>query len=496
MEAVTPLMHAASIPIQYFHNTLCAIIVEPTWASKQETLTSSSANLTTAQNLQPFLAQSPPAWNSHMPSTPQLLASYLAEAAEAHVSNQSGTEYGGQLRSSSVPSAGIASDEPTKEYVSKIGILASSMPYYHNQYIQKCKANLRTNGREAADAHELGLVSHLSLDSHPREQSTEEQAVNARRLKPHSRSTVQLQNITATAAENPEVTSQGDKKKAKSTKWQFGIRSRNQPLDAMLCIYKALAGQGAQWQVTPRTSAPRHGPGPYPVNVAGATHITSAESRLSESPEKDRQSLSHEDHQMHYEYNPELGVNGTHRDSNSNRNSAGFSSRSNDEENDDDVDPDVFPDGYIPKDPWCIHVRWRKDGMHPPAATHPISAHSSRIDLNIDEQGRRRGSIIGSLSSAAGSATSVAGSATAVPVVASVNACFVYMDVQLYMLETDCYLVDFKCAGYETIVEAAVSESERKLVGSGFRVVDKDVTSPQPFLDLTNKLVIHLARGG
>ncbi|MCJ1270523.1 Protein kinase [Lobaria immixta] len=458
---------------------------------RENQIMQTNPNLTTAQNLQPFLAQSPPAWNSHMPSSPQLLASYLAEAAEAHAGIISATDHGRQPQSSSVPSAGTISDEPAKEYVSKIGILASSMPYYHNQYMEKCKANLRANEGETFDAQELGLVSHLSLDSHPREQSTEEQAANARRLKPHSRSTVQLQNITANAAENPEVTSQGDKKKAKSTKWQFGIRSRNQPLDAMLCIYKALAAQGAQWQVPPPTSAPKHGSGPYPVNVAGATHIPSGDSRLSESPEKDRHGHSREEHHMNNDYRPDFDANETRRDGI--RNSAGFPSLGNEEENDDDVDPNVFPDGYIPKDPWCIHVRWRKDGMNPP---HPISAHSSRIDLNMDDQARRRSSIIGSLSSATGSATSVAGSAGAVPAAASDNACYAYMDVQLYMLETDCYLVDFKCAGYETIVEAAVNESEKKLVVSGFRVADKDVTSPQPFLDLTNKLVIHLARGG
>lgn len=428
-----------------------------------------------------------------MPSTPQLLASYLADAAEAHVSNISAADRR-QLHPSSVPPTGATSDEPTKEYVSKIGILASSMPYYHSQYMEKCKANLRTNGGEPLDAHELGLVSPLSLDSHPREQSTDEQVANAMRLKPHSRSTVQLQNITAKAAENTEGTGQGDKKKAKSTKWQFGIRSRNQPLDAMLCIYKALAAQGAQWQVPPPKSAPKHGSGPYPVNVAGATHIPSADSRLSESPEKDRHNHSREDPDVNNDYSPNSDVNGTRRDNNSN--SAGFSSLGNDEENDDYVDPDVFPDGYIPKDPWCIHVRWRKDGMQPPGSAHPISAHGSRIDLNTDEQARRRGSIIGSLSSAAGSATSVAGSAGAVSATPSDNSCYVYMDVQLYMLETDCYLVDFKCAGYETMIAAAVNESEKILVGSGFRVADKDVTSPQPFLDLTNKLVIHLARGG
>ena len=163
-----------------------------------------------------------------------------------------------------------------------------------------------------------------------------------------------------------------------------------------------------------------------------------------------------------------------------------------DSENDDDVDPTIFPADYLPKDPWCMHVRWRKDGMFPPGTLHANSAQSSHIDLvNVDDS-RRRTSIIGGLSSPAGSVTSIAGA----PVAISDNACYVYMDVQLYTLEADCYLVDFKCAGYETIIEAVVNESEKQLVGSGIRVADKDVTSPQPFLDLTNKLVIHLARGG
>ena len=179
-------------------------------------------------------------------------------------------------------------------------------------------------------------------------------------------------------------------------------------------------------------------------------------------------------------------------------------SRDHDSDNDDGVDPAIFPDDYLPKDPWCMHVRWRKDGMFPPGTLHPNSAHSSHIDLsNEDDNGRPRSIVIGGLSSAAGSATSVTGGAGGAggagggggAVTLTDNACYVYMDVQLYTLEADCYLVDFKCAGYETIVEAVINESEKALVGSGIRVADKDVTSPQPFLDLTNKLVIHLARG-
>lgn len=130
--------------------------------------------------------------------------------------------------------------------------------------------------------------------------------------------------------------------------------------------------------------------------------------------------------------------------------------------------------------------------MFPPGTLHPNSAHSSHIDLSNEDDSRPRSGVIGGLGSAAGSATSVTGGG---PVALTDNACYVYMDVQLYTLEADCYLVDFKCAGYETIVEAVINESEKMLVGSGIRVADKDVTSPQPFLDLTNKLVIHLARG-
>lgn len=430
-----------------------------------------------------------------MPPTPQLLASHLAEAAEAHVSNISTIHQPDKVQplpgamSTSAPDE--PEPEPVKEYISKIGILASSMPYYHNQYMESRKANIRSMEGEPLEPHEAAMLSGLSLDATPREQSSEEQAATARRLKPHSRSTIQLQNITANAGENIESLTPGDKKKAKATKWQFGIRSRNQPLDAMLCIYRALHAQGAQWQVPPPKSTPKHGPGPYPVNVAGATHLPSADSQLSDSPEKERHMRSGGDQYPNKDHMPTSETEGAARSRD--YKAENYSPTMNDDfEEDEELDADGFPPNYIPKDPWCIHVRWRKDGMYPPGPTHPTSAQSSRIDLSGDEQSRRRTSIIGSLSSAAGSTTSVGGTPG---VVSADNACYVYMDVQLYMLEPDCYLVDFKCAGYETIVETAISESEKVLVGSGIRVLDKDVTSPQPFLDLTNKLVIHLAKG-
>lgn len=424
-----------------------------------------------------------------MPPTPQLMASNLAEAAEIHNSQFSAIRQPRQMQSI----AAANEPEPVKEYVSKISILASSMPYYHNQYMESRKAN-RHHEEERSEPHDSGVTS-FSLDADPREQSTEEQAATARRLKPHSRSTIQLQHITANAAETAESHSQADKKKGKATKWQFGIRSRNQPLDAMLCIYRALHAQGAQWIVPPPRSAPKHGPSLYPVNISGATHLHYMDAQLSESPEKDRHARTHESHHSGEAHTPKVDTDHAAR-SHGHASGEAYMPRFDLDSDDDDVDPTVFPPNYIPKDPWCIHVRWRKDGMYPPGTIHSSSAHSSRIDLNADDQARRRSSIIGSLSSATGSTTSVGAGPSGPEASTTDNACYVYMDVQLYMLETDCYLVDFKCAGYEMIVEKAINESEKVLVGSGIRVLDKDVTSPQPYLDLTNKLVIHLARGG
>lgn len=54
-----------------------------------------------------------------------------------------------------------------------------------------------------------------------------------------------------------------------------------------------------------------------------------------------------------------------------------------------------------------------------------------------------------------------------------------HLDIQLYEMEAGVYLVDFKCAGYETSEGALLEE--------------KDVTSPFPFLDLASRLIIQLA---
>lgn len=130
----------------------------------------------------------------------------------------------------------------------------------------------------------------------------------------------------------------------------------------------------------------------------------------------------------------------------------------------------------LPADPWILHVRWRKDGMYPPGTVPPGSTHSSQVDL-------RRHSIA-SLSSTGGSLPST--DALTSPTQQHGNsaqepndAVVMHLDIQLYEMEPGVYLVDFKCAGYET--------------AEGTLLEEKDVTSPFPFLDLASKLIIQLA---
>lgn len=439
---------------------------------------------------------------SHGASSP------LAERAAAHIDEiTSGPVPPKQghmeMSNGTVPDAAVApipqispsnQARTDKEYVSNIGVLTSSLPMYHNQFMQARKADL-DKIKSHTEAHE-NEVPNLSLDAASPERSSEEQAETARRLKPHSRSTIQLQNITAHAG-NPEsvVLDMKNKSRHKTPRWQFGIRSRNEPVDAIKCLYKALDSMGdCQWQINPPKEQPRppepNGDGSFPVNVQGATHIISKAPSLSESPETERRSP-----RRPVEDQGQFDGEANDRDSTP---TEWAQESGHESEKDGDIDPHVFPPDYAPKDPWCIHVRWEKKGMSPPGATGTSSAQSSKIDLVTNDSSNRRGSVLGSLSSAQGSATSFSAGDSLTNF--NETACFVYMDLQIYVLEAETYLVDFKSAGYETIVgERQVRDRKGQIhteyIGSGIRKAEKDVTSPQPFLDLANKLVIHLAKG-
>ena len=477
---------------------------------------SSAATLIQAHQNPGYMASSPPSWNtaSQQFSSPILEAAQL-NSESFHASNnyrqprqvqQDSSKTLGSIEVSPSTQKSNREEAPEVPYVSKIGILTTSLPMYHNKIIELRRQDpprIEVAGAqgESLEAEEVEPSSEMSPDATGRVQTKDEQAETARRLKPHSRSTLALQAIIANASKDPKgAVNTPPKTKGNRTKWQFGIRSKSEPLDAIKCLYKALGSMGdCQWQVAePQQNKPRDG-APYPVNVAGATHLTAAESTLSESPEKDKHH-HHDGHRASVNDPPDSSGDDKSASESDDTEAEPTYEDDSDSENDEDVDINHFPPGYIPKDPWCIHVRWEKKGMSSPTAI-TNSARSSRIDLSSNDGQERRASVApGSLSSAAGSATSFAGTEHTTENFDNI-ACFVYLDLQIYVLELETYLVDFKCAGYESIIgEHKVvnkkGEEVTEFIGSGHRVADKNVTSPQPFLDLANKLVIHLARGG
>jgi len=269
----------------------------------------------------------------------------------------------------------------------------------------------------------------------PHPQTEAEKAETARRLNPHSRSQLKLDE----ANKRPAGMTPVPQKKAKPTKWQFGIRSRNQPLEAIGCIYRALQKLGAEWVVDEEWEPRSEARGDeryrrYSSNVQLADIVRNADGRFASNTSSGA-SLHHSDSMTH------------------NRSDAHYK---------------------LPADPWVLRVRWRKHGMYPPGIIPPGSTYSSSVDL-------RRPSIA-SLSSASGSVPSqefISSPKSAKLDAEPLDSVLMHLDIQLYEMEPGVYLVDFKCAGYET--------------AGGMMLEEKDVTSPFPFLDLASKLIIQLA---
>ena len=422
-----------------------------------------------------------------------------------------------------------------------VAVLPTSLPGFHRAFM---------------DGHPTPTEPLPSVEAgSPREQTAEEKVATARRLKPHSRSQVNLDKTG-----KPERMTPLPSKKSRPTKWQFGIRSRNQPAEAMLAIYKALRAMGADWEV-PRIRRPgrRSRSGSQSRSRSSGSGSSTPGRRQSDTDERWSDEEGDVD-QYHGSRQLELRNAGAHDSSD------GYRGRSR-------QDKRAYPGpkndwGYeIPEDPWVINARYRKQGMFPPGVLHPSSTHSSRVDLTLSEEelARRRAAALGSDSSLVDQASyagpgggiasnegstddlslrRVPHSRSMTPYPEAEESCYVYLTIQLYSIDADFFLVDFKCAGYETLAKEFIKEVKQHVfvtespeaslngdaeeekrrfeqtrlewhriateqeVLEGEEVREREVlepqgraqgekyaTSPFPFLDVASALIIQLAEG-
>ncbi|KAK0256347.1 hypothetical protein B0A54_10747 [Friedmanniomyces endolithicus] len=507
---------------------------------RENTLMKTSPSL--AQDQPAFMAQSPPAFHSTFPSTVRS----PARPPSSPLGSIDNTARHGSNASQSTMDVGGRSPAST------IAILPSSLPDYHAAYMRGHTNKSRATTDAAANATE----DAASASNEPRRPRTkEEQEATARRLKPHSKSSVNLHRH-----EKPEpMTSLPEKaaKKSKPTKWQFGIRSRNTPAEAMLAIYKALRKMGAVWEeVKPREPGTSGGSGEGSPERSGTGDGQESPEYSDSDPDAgtDPEYATHEEQERRRRKRAQQDGGGSGR-----RGSERYG-KWNDY-------------GYtLPEDPWVIQARFKKEGMFPPGVQHPSSTHSSRVDLRTEDKDRlrRRSSTVSSgnasqenfamsgpaplsaTNSAQGSSAGIsmlserAGQEVAEPH----ESVWVYVTIQLYCIEKDFYLVDFKCAGYERLVRkfakevrggsnesvgqlaesggaGAAAEGLRKLaassaaedsgyddddddddgeeesgeegedgkmyVGAGRSVEEKEISSPYPFLDVAGRLIVQLA---
>jgi carbon catabolite-derepressing protein kinase len=375
-------------------------------------------------------------------------------------------------------------------------------------------------------------------DGNPIYRSEEEQRATREALNPQLRSVIALNELRNVRPEKMTTLANEEKKppaaKVKPRRWQFGIRSRNQPYEAMKCLFGALEAQGADWEVIPATA--------YDGNLDGEDE----KDNILPPPPDLAPGERHTVLQSKYSY--------------------------------------VASDYYIPRDPWSIRARILKKGMLMPGEQPSVSAHSSAVSLPAEAKNQLKkhmeqlgGYASEDVAHAIGmssphstktksplSSTQTSRQSTGygdlVPThghesftgpgqpisrpdsLSGMNkklpsehvGVWVFIDIQLYTLEANVFVVDFKCDGYQNVIwhdpnkerakspvgSSGLSSPATSRPASGFgevlhgvqspeetqgdeacwrpvskryKNVEKEITSPYPYLDIASDLVAQLA---
>ncbi|EED18586.1 carbon catabolite derepressing protein kinase Snf1, putative [Talaromyces stipitatus ATCC 10500] len=320
--------------------------------------------------------------------------------------------------------------------VSHVRILPTSLPYVHDQIMEQRDGTRRQKAQTSSSAGQ-GRAEDRTL---------EQQAATFRALKPHARSVIDLDKLRL---EPPEKFHAAPMPSKRSRKWQFGIRSRNQPYEAMFCLYKAIEAVGGVWEIIP---AEPEGDAPLP------------------KPDPNQPMP------LQRKY------------------------------------PDLPSDYYIPKDPWFIRARLLKEGVTAPGVSLSAHSSRSDLGdlrrkvnlMNASISAEDKAAIAAAVQASAenitnntgggsgGGSTSIPSSLEQVQSLRISYGVWVFIDIQLYQLEATNYMVDFKCDGYQNVIRADL-DGEWRPVSKRIRNKEKEVTSPYPYLDVASDLVAQLA---
>lgn len=455
-------------------------------------------------------------------------------------------------------------NEVERPRISNIKVLNTSIPHVHEELMQireKAKGKgedpdlvfhpIQAPPKEPESEPES--KSHVIAEEvkdeagNPIYRSKEEQEATSKALKPHSRSVTALNELRGLMPERMTAIPHEERKpapsKSKQRRWQFGIRSRNQPYEAMKCLFNALREIGAEWEIIPATA------------YDGIQEGDEEKDNIPPPPPELAPGERHSILQSKYSY--------------------------------------VAPDYYIARDPWKIRARILKKGMLMPGEEPSMSANSSAVSLpaeakyqlkkHLEQLGEysadevaqalgMNGSHPKSKSPLSSGHPTRQNTGPHVPDISASHGhesftgpgsvsrseslmssskrnasekigVWIFIDIQLYTLEQSVYVVDFKCDGYQNVIwhepkkdrsktpttgnnsgwtspsvsrpasgmgnvlhhgNAVSSEdgTERgeddgvgfwKPTSKRYKNIEKDVSSPYPYLDVASDLVAQLA---
>ncbi|RMZ84211.1 hypothetical protein DV738_g473, partial [Chaetothyriales sp. CBS 135597] len=459
--------------------------------------------------LENFMASSPPTDpvlpnldHISVPRRPQEDVKPLTSSRAEHRSSRTLSE---------TPSTGREVEKPR---TSNVRVLPTSLPHVHHELLllrEKARnegrdpnqvlhpVQVEGNKKQAAEEKTVPTpIPEEIRDAHgnPIYRSKEEQEATRSALKPHSRSVTQLSNLTSSKPDPMTTLKSTDDRKpaprAKNRRWQFGIRSRNQPWEATKCLYEALLRCNATWNTIPATvNDNQNGEedcGPPAIEIEPGEQHKILQYRYPDMPED-----YYIPHDMNY-IEARILKRGVHILGDQETVSTSSSVASLPSEAKAQLRRHIQQLGHnVSEDvekALGIKDEARPKTKSPRSSEHSSRPQSSHIDQNID-----------TLTSSTQPPISRPDSLQTLYKHLSSDhfGIYVYMTIQIYQIESSVFVVDFKCDGYVNVVwspsdKRAKAKSlssadngdagEWIAISKRYKGVEKEVTSPYPFLDV------------